>query len=91
MSTESEIYYWKDKYTNLQKAYDKLEDLYKRQSGELQEAEYKLKTELEPRIKSEKRSYDCYIVSQVDPKCACTIGCPYEDTDECLRKQERDK
>lgn len=57
----------------------------------LDNADYKIKTELEPRIASEKRSYDCWVTSQAEPKCACTLGCPYEDTDECLRKYEKEE
>lgn len=57
----------------------------------LDNAEYKIKTELEPRIASEKRSYDFWVTSQAEPKCTCTLGCPYEDTDECLRKYEREE
>ena len=59
--------------------------------NKLDKADHKIKTELEPRIASEKRSYDCWVVSQAEPKCACTLGCPYEDTDECLRKYEKDE
>lgn len=59
--------------------------------NKLDNAEYKIREELEPRIASEKRSYDCWVTSQAEPKCACTLGCPYEDTDECLRKYEREQ
>ena len=59
--------------------------------NKLDNAEYKIKKELEPRIASEKRSYDCWVTSQAEPKCACTLGCPYEDIEECLRKHERDE
>lgn len=91
MSTESEIYYWKDKYLTLKDEYEKLQELYKQQERELDKANYQIKTELEPRIASERRSYDCWVTSQAEPKCACTLGCPYEDTDECLRKYEREE
>lgn len=90
MSTESAIYYWKDKYLTLKEEYDKLQELYKQQERELDKANYQIKTELEPRIASERRSYDCWVISQAEPKCACTLGCPYEDTDECLRKYEKE-
>lgn len=89
MNTESAIYYWKDKYLTLKEEYEKLQELYKQQERELDKANYQIKTELEPRIASERRSYDCWVTSQAEPKCACTLGCPYEDTDECLRKYER--
>ena len=91
MTIEEEIYYWKDKYLTLKDEYDKLQELYKQQERELDKAEYKLRTELEPRLASERRSYDCWVTSQAEPKCACTLGCPYEDTDECLRKYEREQ
>ena len=89
MSTESEIYYWKDKYLTLKEEYDKLREEYRNLDRKLDKAEYKLRTELEPRLASERRSYDCWVTSQAEPKCACTLGCPYEDTEECLRKYER--
>lgn len=91
MTIEEEIYYWKDKYLTLKEEYDKLQELYKQQERELDKANYQIKTELEPRIASERRSYDCWVTSQAEPKCACTLGCPYEDTDECLRKYEREQ
>jgi len=91
MTIEEEIYYWKDKYLTLKEEYDKLQELYKQQERELDKANYQIKTELEPRIASERRSYDCWVISQAEPKCACTLGCPYEDTDECLRKYEREQ
>ena len=58
--------------------------------NKLDNAEYKIMKELEPRIASERRSYDCWVTSQAEPKCACTLGCPYEDTDECLRKYKKE-
>lgn len=91
MDIDAEIYYWKDKYLTLKEEYDKLQELYKQQERELDKANYQIKTELEPRIASERRSYDCWVISQAEPKCACTLGCPYEDTDECLRKYEREQ
>ena len=91
MDKDSEIYYWKDKYLTLKDEYDKLQEEYKQLDRNLDKVEYKLRTELEPRIASEKRSYDCWVTSQAEPKCACTLGCPYEDTDECLRKYEREQ
>ena len=91
MTIEEEIYYWKDKYLTLKEEYDKLQELYKQQERELDKANYQIKTELEPRLASERRSYDCWVISQAEPKCACTLGCPYEDTDECLRKYEREQ
>lgn len=63
MSTESEIYYWKDKYSTLKEEYDKLQELYKQQERELDKANYQIKTELEPRIQCEKRSYDCWVTN----------------------------
>ena len=91
MDKDSEIYYWKDKYLTLKDEYDKLHEQYRELDRKLDKANYQIKTELEPRIASERRSYDCWVTSQAEPKCACTLGCPYEDTEECLRKHERDE
>ena len=91
MDKDSEIYYWKDKYLTLKDEYDKLHEQYRELDRKLDKANYQIKTELEPRIASERRSYDCWVISQAEPKCACTLGCPYEDTDECLRKYEKEE
>lgn len=91
MTIEEEIYYWKDKYNSLAAEYNKLEELYKKQGSELDKLNYTIRTELEPRIQAEKRCYDRYVLSQAEPKCTCVLGCPYEDTEECLRKQEREE
>lgn len=91
MDKDSEIYYWKDKYLTLKEEYDKLQEEYRDLDRKLDKANYQIKTELEPRLASERRSYDCWVTSQTEPKCACTLGCPYEDTDECLRKYEKEE
>jgi len=64
MDKDTEIYYWKDKYLTLKEEYDKLQELYKQQERELDKANYQIKTELEPRIQREKRSYDCWVTNQ---------------------------
>ena len=62
--SESEIYYWKDKYLTLKEEYDKLQELYKQQERELDKANYQIKIELEPRIQREKQQYDTWIKNQ---------------------------
>ena len=91
MDKDTQVYYWKDKYLTLKEEYDKLQEDYRNLDKNLDKAEYKLRTELEPRIASERKSYDCWVISQAEPKCACTLGCPYEGTDECLRKYEKEE
>ena len=64
MSTESEIYYWKDKYLTLKEEYDKLQEHYRELDRKLDKANYQIKMELEPRIQREKRAYDTWVTNQ---------------------------
>jgi hypothetical protein len=65
-----------NKYDNLSWKYDKLSDKYyelekkyNNTYNELSSAEFKIRTELEPRIKSEHRSYDAYVTSGGSDEC----------------------
>jgi predicted nucleic acid-binding Zn-ribbon protein len=60
--------HWEEKYNDLKYEYDRrgrrIEELTQEVKGledRLYSAEYKIRTELEPRIESEKRGYDAYI------------------------------
>lgn len=65
--SESEIYYWKDKYLTLKEEYDKLQELYQKQGWELDKANYKIQKELEPRLAAERRQYDRWVTNQGIP------------------------
>lgn len=62
--SESEIYYWKDKYLTLKEEFDKLQELYQKQGWELDKANYKIQKELEPRLAAERRQYDRWVTNQ---------------------------
>lgn len=53
----------KYKYEKLQKEYDDLEDRFRKTDDELYSANFRIKHELEPRIKSERNAYDNYVLS----------------------------
>jgi predicted nuclease with TOPRIM domain len=60
--------YWEEKYDNLlrkyerlQRDYEKLQNDYNKKDNELYSANFKIETELEPRIQSERRSYDAWV------------------------------
>lgn len=63
MDTDTEIYYWKDKYLTLKDEYDKLQEQYRELDRKLDKANYQIKTELEPRIQREKRCYDAWVLN----------------------------
>lgn len=70
--------YWEEKYNDLkwsynklERLYDELKDDYKRKDDELYSAEFKIRTELEPRIKQEQRSYDAWVSSPGCGRCEC--------------------
>lgn len=73
----------KYKYEKLQKEYADLRENYKKIDDELYHANFRIKHELEPRIKSEQRSYDNYILSGGDSCFAqgmnggCGTQCPH--------------
>ena len=57
--------YWEDKYESLlydykeiQRKYNDLDSKFHKTYNDLDSAQFKIKTELEPRIKSEERAYD---------------------------------
>lgn len=56
----------KYKYEKLQKEYNDLQERYRKTDDELSNANFRIKHELEPRIKSERNSYDRYILSGGD-------------------------
>jgi len=60
--------YWEEKYKDLlydyrelQRKYDKLQADYNKKYNELDSANFKIRTELEPRIQNERRSYDSWV------------------------------
>ena len=67
---------WEQKYDNLKYRYDNLSNKYEdvrnrlnKTEDELSDANYKVKYELEPRIQSENRSYDSYVLNGGSDEC----------------------
>lgn len=89
---------WEEKYDNLKRKYDRLYDSHnelerrnRKTEDELYEANWKVKHELEPRIESEHRSYDSYVLSGGGDECFsngmsgnCGVDCSiFGDKPEC--------
>lgn len=80
----------KYKYEKLQREYEDLKREHRKTDDELYSAKFRIKHELEPRIESEKRSYDNYILSGGD-SCfgqgmsgGCGFQCPsFGEKDNC--------
>lgn len=51
------------KYNNLQNDYERLQKKYNKVDDELSSANHRIQYELEPRLKTEKASYDSYVLS----------------------------
>lgn len=82
----------KYKYEKLQKEYDDLQERFKKTDDELYRANFRIKHELEPRIKSEMNVYDNYVLSGGD-SCfsqgmngGCGIQCPNFGQEENCRE-----
>jgi len=67
---------WEEKYDNLYRRYDRLSDSYNKLEkennklyGQKDHAEYRIRNELEPRIKREQRSYDSWATSGGGDEC----------------------
>lgn len=81
---------WEEKYDRLERKYDRLSNSYSelerrfnKSEDELREANWKVKYELEPRIKNEHRSYNDYVISGGSDECfrsgmsgKCGVECP---------------
>lgn len=69
------------RYDNLLDKYNKLEKDYNNTYDKLSSAEFKIHTELEPRIKQEQRSYDNWVTSGGRDVCFGNGNCGYD----CLK------
>jgi hypothetical protein len=91
---EEKYDYIKGKYDRLCDSYSELEKKFNKTESELQEANWKVKYELEPRIESEHRSYDSYVLSGGSDECFsngmsgnCGVKCSiFGDKSECYEK-----
>lgn len=75
--------YWRD-------AFYKLKDENDRTENKLSDAEFKIQSELEPRIKREEKGYDMFVLSGGSNICdstgimgGCGENCEWYDTKDC--------
>ena len=77
-------------YNKLEFNYDKLYDKYLKLKSDLENSEFKIKSELEPRINAEKKQYDSYVLNGGSDICfrngtagMCNDLCELYGTKEC--------
>lgn len=88
---EERANYWKNSYYNLESAHDKLKRANDSVASKLTSAEYKINTQLKPRIKQEEKAYDSFVTGGGGNACFqeglngnCGFNCSgFGSEDEC--------
>lgn len=86
-------------YDHLRNEYNKLQEKYDNTYNKLSSANFKIETELEPRIKQEQRSYDVYVTNGGGDECfqsgisgSCGYDCHiFGEKPECFENVKREE